>query len=67
MRTMYSRLVGLFNAEAYPNSANAFDRLDEAYLLDGNRVEATNKYEKAVKINPNFQSAADALRRIKGK
>jgi len=53
------------NVEAYPNSANAYDSLAEACLLDGNRIEAINNYEKALKINPNFASSAEALRRLK--
>jgi tetratricopeptide (TPR) repeat protein len=53
------------NAEFYPNSANVFDSLGEAYLLDGNRNEAIKNYEKALKIDPNYRSAAEALSRIK--
>jgi tetratricopeptide (TPR) repeat protein len=53
------------NAQAYPDSANVYDSLAEAYLLSGNREEAIKNYEKAVRINPNFQSARDALRKLK--
>jgi tetratricopeptide (TPR) repeat protein len=60
--------IGVFrlNAEAYPNSANAFDSLAEAYLAGGNRAEAIKNYEKALRINPNFQSSIEALRKLKG-
>jgi tetratricopeptide (TPR) repeat protein len=54
------------NVEAYPNSANVYDSLAEAYLVDGNRIEAITNYEKALEKNPNFQSSIDALRRLKG-
>ncbi len=53
------------NVEAYPASHNVYDSLAEAYLLDGNREEAIKNYEKALKINPNFQSSVDALRKLK--
>lgn len=53
------------NVEAYPNSANAYDSLAEAYLVSGNKDEAIKNYEKAVSINPNFASSIDALKRIK--
>ena len=54
------------NTEDYPHSANVFDSLAEALLADGNREEAIKNYEKALVINPNFTSAQDALRRLKG-
>lgn len=53
------------NVEAYPNSANVYDSLAESYLLDGNRTEAIKNYEKALQINPDFQSSQEALRRLK--
>lgn len=53
------------NVEAYPKSANAHDSLAEAYLANGNKAEAIKNYEKAVGIDPNFQSSVDALRRLK--
>jgi tetratricopeptide (TPR) repeat protein len=53
------------NTEAYPNSANVFDSLAEAYLAGGNKAEAIKNYEKAVRINPNFQSSVEALRKLK--
>jgi tetratricopeptide (TPR) repeat protein len=53
------------NTEDHPNSANAFDSLAEACLLSGNKTEAIKNYEKAVKINPNFQSSIEALRKLK--
>jgi tetratricopeptide (TPR) repeat protein len=53
------------NTEAYPNSANVYDSLAEAYLLSGNKEAAIRNYEQAVKIDPNFQSAIEALRKLK--
>lgn len=53
------------NVEAYPNSANVYDSLGEAYMIHGNRQEAVKNYEKVLKIDPNYQSAIDALKRLK--
>lgn len=54
------------NVEAYPNSANVYDSLGDGYVNAGNREEAVKNYEKALQINPNYQSSIDALRRLKG-
>lgn len=54
------------NVELYPNSANAYDSLGEAYANAGKRDEAIKCYEKALKIDPTFPSSRDALARLKG-
>ncbi len=53
------------NTEAYPDSANAFDSLAEAYGRRGQREEAIKNYERALQFNPNLTSASDALRRLR--
>jgi hypothetical protein len=52
------------NVRDYPKSANVYDSLGEAYLKGGNQIEAARNYKLALKINPNLQSAIDALRRL---
>ncbi len=54
------------NTELYPESANVYDSLGEAYANQGNREEAIKTYEKALKIDPNYPSSITALRRLKG-
>ncbi len=54
------------NVEAYPNSANVHDSLGDGYANAGNRDEAIKAYERALQINPNYQSSIEALRRLKG-
>jgi tetratricopeptide (TPR) repeat protein len=54
------------NTELYPESANAFDSLGEAYANQGNKEEAIKSYEKALKIDPAFASSVEALRKLKG-
>ena len=50
-----------YNVTAFPNSANAFDSLGEAYLNAGRRELAIQNYEMALKLNPDSQSAKEAL------
>ncbi|MEO6654536.1 MAG: tetratricopeptide repeat protein, partial [Pyrinomonadaceae bacterium] len=54
------------NTELYPNSANAFDSLGEAYATQGNKEEAIRSYEKALSIDPAFASSVEALMKLKG-
>lgn len=54
------------NTELYPESANVYDSLGEAYANQGNKAEAIKSYEKALQINPNYSSSVEALRRLKG-
>jgi tetratricopeptide (TPR) repeat protein len=53
------------NTEAYPDSANAFDSLAEAYGRRGQREEAIKHYERALQLAPNLTSAIDALRKLR--
>ena len=54
------------NTELYPNSANAFDSLGEALATAGKHDEAIKAYERAVAIDPAFQTSVVALRTLKG-
>lgn len=53
------------NVEAFPQSANTYDSLAEAYLAKGNKEEAIKYYSKALEVNPNFASSLEALRQLK--
>ncbi len=53
------------NVEFYPGSANAYDSLGEAYLKKGEKESAIKNYEKVLEINPNFQSAIEALKKLR--
>jgi tetratricopeptide (TPR) repeat protein len=53
------------NAAAFPESSNAFDSLGEAYRTRGNRDPAIRSYEKALELDPNMRSAADALKELR--
>lgn len=54
------------NTVAYPNSANVYDSLGDAYQAAGQKEEAIKAYEKALAIDPNFNSSLENLRRLKG-
>jgi CubicO group peptidase (beta-lactamase class C family) len=53
------------NAEAFPTSANAQDSLGEAYEIAGNAAAARVAYERALKLDPDFRHAADALAKLR--
>jgi CubicO group peptidase (beta-lactamase class C family) len=55
----------LMNAGEYPESANTFDALGEAYEKDGERELAVANYEKAVHLDAKQAHAAEALKRLK--
>lgn len=52
------------NTKEYPNSANAFDSLGEAYMKNNNRKLAIKNYEKSLELNPDNENAIRMLRRI---
>lgn len=55
----------LLNVANYPNSFNAFDSLGEAYKKLGNRKEAIKNYKISLKLNPQNESAIQALKELK--
>jgi len=54
------------NVEAYPQSANVYDSLAEAYLISGDREKAIENYRKALAIDPTMESAKQALKVLTG-
>ncbi len=52
------------NAEAFPESANAFDSLGEAYLRSGDKDKARESSRKALALDPNLASAKQALEKL---
>ncbi len=53
------------NVEAYPESANVYDSLGEAYMLNGDKELAVRNYRRAVELNPQNTNAADMLRKLR--
>ena len=52
------------NVEAYPASANVYDSLGEAYLMNGDHELAKANYEKSLELDPNNENAKKMLDRI---
>ncbi len=56
--------VFTLNVAAYPESANVYDSLGDAYAAAGDKPAAIRNYEKALERNPNQRSAVEALKAL---
>jgi tetratricopeptide (TPR) repeat protein len=52
------------NVEAYPQAANPYDSLGEAYLQAGERALALQNYKKAVELNPQNVAAVQIIKNL---
>jgi tetratricopeptide (TPR) repeat protein len=52
------------NAQAFPESANVYDSLGEAYLANGDIQLAIDSYRQALALEPGLESAKKALEKI---
>jgi tetratricopeptide (TPR) repeat protein len=50
----------------FPNSANSYDSLGEAYVKDGNKKLAILNYEKSIHLEPRNNHAIDQVTILKG-
>ena len=57
--------VHKLNTQAYPDSANPYDSLGEAYEASGQVELAIEAYEKALERNPEMPSSIEALKKLK--
>lgn len=55
------------NCKLFPDVANCYDSLGEAYLKNKDFENATKAYQKALALNPNMETAKKALNKIKKK
>ncbi len=64
----YKQALAIFklNVEFYPESANCYDSLAEAYMNNGDRELAIINYKKSLEINPDNQNAVRMLKKISG-
>jgi hypothetical protein len=60
----YQQALAIFklNVEFYPESANCYDSLGEAYMKNGNTELAIKNYRKSLELNPNNQNAERKLK-----
>lgn len=52
------------NAEVYPQSANVYDSLGEAYMINGDKELAVRNYKRAVELNPQNTNAIEMLKKL---
>jgi len=52
------------NVEKFPQSANVYDSLGEAYGAHGDRELAIKNYRKSLELNPKNTNAVDALKKL---
>ncbi len=52
------------NIEAYPQSANTWDSLAEAYMDKGDKARAIANYQKSLRINPRNLNATKMLEKL---
>ena len=65
----FAEAIAVFklNVEAYPQSANVYDSLGEAYATHGDTQLAIETYRKALELDPQMESAKAALQILTGK
>ncbi len=59
--------IFLKNVKLFPNSANVYDSLGEAYLKDGQTELAIQNYKKSVELNPQNDNARKVLEQLQKK
>jgi tetratricopeptide (TPR) repeat protein len=65
----YQSAIKIFklSTREFPNHANAFDSLAEAYYLKGDLVQALNNYQISVKLNPKNEWGIRQILKIKAR
>lgn len=59
--------IEIFKANVlfYPDSANTYDSLGEAYMMAGDKKHAIENYEKSLALNPKNTNAEEQLRKLR--
>lgn len=52
------------NTNIFPNIANTWDSLGEAWLKNGNKLQAKKHYNKAMELDPENQNARQILKKL---
>jgi hypothetical protein len=62
----YKEAIRVFqlNVEAYPQSSNTYDSLGEAYMDDGDKLQAIANYQKSLQLNPKNHNAVRMLQKL---
>ncbi len=57
--------VFALNVTTFPNNANAYDSLGEAYAANGEKEKALASYRKSVELDPKNENAKRAIEKLK--
>jgi tetratricopeptide (TPR) repeat protein len=52
------------NVEAYPQSANVYDSLAEAYMDGGDKPQAIASYQRSLQLNPKNNNAVQMIKKL---
>lgn len=65
-KKQYQEAIRIFeiNCLHYPQSANAYDSLAEAWYISGDMTKARENYLKSLQLNPENKNAQDMLKKI---
>jgi CubicO group peptidase (beta-lactamase class C family) len=55
------------NVELYPKSANVYDSLGEAYMVNGDKELAITNYKKSLDLDPSNSNAITMLKKLEAK
>jgi len=56
-----------FNVELFPEEANTYDSLGEAYMIAGDNKNAIKNYQKSLELNPENSNAVAMLKKLQTK
>jgi cytochrome c-type biogenesis protein CcmH/NrfG len=57
-------VVFLINTKCFPDAANTYDSLGEAYMIKGNKKLALENYKKSLQLNPQNKNAEKRIREM---
>ena len=68
-KEMFEEAIAILklNVEFYPESANCYDSLAEAFMRSGDNEQAIINYKTSLKLNPNNQNAISMIKILEAK
>lgn len=63
-KIQYAIEIFKLNVKMYPQSANVYDSLGEAYMNDGQKELAIQNYKKSLELNPDNTNAKEMLKKL---
>jgi Tfp pilus assembly protein PilF len=63
-KDMFEEAIAILklNVEFYPESANCYDSLAEAFMRSGDNEQAIINYKRSIELNPNNQNAISMIK-----